>query len=99
MNDTIDAFGLIRDIVILPGIIDTRFSALWGWVNIDRNNNLKDDNAMLFGLFTESDFRLFTLAVDLAYVLPDGDVRDGSNGLFLGLSSVQRLVKLDTAFM
>ena len=63
LNDTIDAIGLTRDTLIFEDIVDTRVSILFGWSNLDRDNNVRDDNAKLFGIFTETDLRISTVAL------------------------------------
>jgi hypothetical protein len=91
LNDTIDAIGLTRDTLIFEDIVDTRMSILFGWSNLDRDNNVRDGNAKLFGIFTETDLRISTVALDAAYVMTDDDVNIGGDGLYFGLSSVQRI--------
>jgi hypothetical protein len=91
LNDTIDAIGLTRDTLIFEDIIDTRLSVLFGWSNLDRDNNVRDENAKLLGVFTETDLRFSTVALDAAYVITDDDTNIGGDGLYLGLSSVQRI--------
>lgn len=96
INDRMDAVGLVRDTVIFPGVIDTKFTALFAWNEVNRNDNDEDDEALLFGLFTETDLRKSTVAADIAYV--DSDDSNGGDGIFLGLSSVQRISDINTAF-
>lgn len=96
INDVMDSVALVRDTIIMPKIIDTRFTGLWGWGNVNRDDNVRDANAMLFGLFTESDLLTSTVDLDLAYV--NTDESDGGDGLYLGGSSVQRISGFNTAF-
>ena len=104
LNDTIDAIGLTRDTLIFKDIVDARMSVLFGWSNLDRDNNVRDENAKLFGIFTETDLRTSTVALDAAYVMTDDDSEMGGDGLYFGLSSVQRIedfnvgVYLNTSF-
>ena len=95
INDTMDALSLVRDTIIFPGLIDTRFTGLWAWNNISRNDNANDDDASLYGLFIETDTRKSTIAFDVAYV--DSNNANGGDGLFLGASSVQRVGNFNTA--
>jgi hypothetical protein len=95
INDTMDAVSLVRDTVIFPGLIDTRFTGLFAWNNISRNDNANDDDAALYGLFIESDTRKSTIALDVAYV--ESNIASGGDGLFIGASSVQRLGNYNTA--
>jgi hypothetical protein len=95
-NDRIDAVALTRDTVISPGIVDTRITALYGWGEVNRNDNREDSNAMVFGLFTESDTRWSTIELDGAYVLSSSE-EDG-DGLYLGAGATQRIGYVNTTF-
>ena len=97
VNDTVDGFGITRDNIILPNVVDIRVTGFWGWNNIDRDNNLEDDDASLYGLFTEADFRAATANFDVIYVDSDERTSDG-DGLYFGASSVQRFGLINTAF-
>jgi len=97
INDTIDAIGLTRDTIIIPGLTpDMRATLLFGLHNIRRNDNRLDDGSFLFGLFTETDLRKSTVNLDGAYVV-SGD-RQGGDGLYLGASATQRLGHFNTSF-
>jgi hypothetical protein len=85
VNDNIDAVGVVRNSISIPGGSNLRATLLYGWNEINRDNNLEDDSASLFGLFTEFDLPCCTVDVDLVYV--DGD----DAGWFGGISSVQRI--------
>jgi len=95
INDTLDAVALVRDTVIFPGVIDTRFTALYAWNELSRNDNIDDDAAHLFGLFIETDTPTSTIDLDMAYVA--SNKRNGGDGVFLGASSVQRIDGVNTA--
>lgn len=101
LNDTIDALGLVRNNVRLPGVSNARISATWGWNEVSRTSaglpsTSDDSEAQLFGLFTSFDTPKSTINVDAAYVLddlgPDGD------GLYAGVSAAQRIGKFNTTF-
>lgn len=99
INDTLDSFGVTRDTIVLPGLSpDTRLTALFGWSNIHRDNNVEDDSAYLFGLFSETDFRASTVNVDFAYVTSDDDGSTGGDGAYLGVAAIQRIGLVNTAF-
>ncbi len=95
INDTIDAVGITRDTLLLPGGPDLRITALYGWDNIDRDNNREDGSTHLFGVFTESDVRSSTIDVDAVYIY---DNAGRTSGLYWGASAVQRIGHLNTAF-
>jgi hypothetical protein len=102
INDTVDVVTVTTDNNMIRGLTpDIRATLLYGWGNIHRNDNQRDRSADLIGLFTETDFRTNTLAVDFAYVVsntndnnriaPSGDV-----ALF-GVGSTQRIGQYNTS--
>ena len=98
INDTIDAVGLIRNNIPLPGTSNFRASAIWGWNRIDRNDLGRETNDNnLFGLFLAADTSLSTYNFDFIYV---NDQANG-DGLYGGFAAIQRLPYFDnvsTAF-
>lgn len=96
-NDTIDAVAVTRDTIILKDIsVDTRATALFGWNEINRDDNEEDDDAYVVGLHTETDFRRSSTSLDLAYVFSDED--NGGDGFFIGASATQRFGHWNTTF-
>jgi len=96
INDTIDAIGITRDTILIPGLSpDLRVTALYGWNDIDRNDNREDDDAHIVGLFTETDFRWNTLNVDFAYVLSTAG--GGGDTALFGVGSTQRIGHYNSA--
>ena len=92
INDNIDAIGIVRNSIRIKGASNTRITGLFGWNNVNRNNNVRDDDATLFGIFTESDWPLSTVDIDLIYV--DAET---NSGYFVGLSGVQRFGHVNTS--
>lgn len=96
-NDIIDAVGVTRDTIIVPGLfVDTRLTGLFGWNEINRDDNDEVDGAYVFGLFSETDFSFSTTNLDLAYVAAEED--DGGDGFFIGASATQRIGLWNTSF-
>ena len=96
-NDTIDAVALTRDTVVFRDVSpDTRITALFGWNDINRDNNVEDHTAYVFGIFTETDFRFSTTNFDVAWVKSDDE--RGGDGLYFGASAIQRFGHWNTAF-
>lgn len=94
INDNIDAIGIVRNSIRVSGASNTRMTGFFGWNNVNRNNNQRDDEAALFGLFTETDWPVSTVDIDLVYV----DASDSSgSGYYIGLSGVQRFGHIDTS--
>jgi hypothetical protein len=88
MNDTMDAIGVTRSSLFLFGSDASHVTAVYGWNNISRGNNIKDDSAHLFGLLSSFDFVTSTVDVDLLYVpAPD---RSGGDGLYAGAGLTRR---------
>jgi len=96
-NDTIDALGVTRDTIIIPGLTpDMRVTGLFGFSNVNRANNAHDGSAYIFGIFTETDTAISTFDVDLAYIASSFPA--GGDGVFLGVSSTQRIEDINTTF-
>ncbi len=112
INDFIDAVGITRNNLRPRGTANLRLTGLFGWNHINRNTpsadllirNLESDSAKLIGLLTETDWRFSTVAIDAIYVeggtfraagLPD--LRAG-DGLYAGISFVQRIGTLNSSF-
>lgn len=113
INDFIDAVGITRNNLRPKGTVNLRITGLYAWNQINRNTpsnsavirNREADGARMFGLFTETDWRFSTVAIDAVYV--DGGVFPGLNGLpavnagdgvFAGISFVQRFGTLNSSF-
>lgn len=87
INDTLDAVGIVRNNLQLFGASpSTRLTFLYAWNEVNRNNNQEDNDAQLFGLFTETDTRRSTIEFDLVYI----NSEEGGDGLFAGYGSTQR---------
>jgi len=95
LNDTIDSIGIVRNNLLPFSSTNSRATFLFGWDEVNRDNNVEDRSAQLFGLFTETDFACNTVNLDLVYVEADGTTGDA---FFWGLSSIQRLGHFNTAF-
>jgi hypothetical protein len=97
-NDTMDSIGVTRDTVFIPNAsVDTRITALFGFHDVNRNDNEHDHDAYVLGLFTETDFRATTTNLDIAYVISDDD-DDGGDGFYAGASATQRIGHWNTSF-
>lgn len=96
VNDIIDAIGIVRNSIYLPGVSNLRVNAIYGWHELHRDDNTQDNTANFFGVFSEFDFDCCTVDVDFAFVGSDDD--DSGDGVYAGISSVQRLSHFNTAF-
>jgi hypothetical protein len=94
INDTLDGVALVRDTLYPPGGSDLKLTFFYAWDNIDRNDNLEDNNAQMLAVFSEGDFGKSTIQADLVYVY-DGDEGDG---FYWGAGAIQRIGQINTAF-
>lgn len=92
INDVIDGIGLTKNSIRFDGVdwlTNLRISAFWGFNEVNRDDNVDDNKAKLYGLFTAADTVWSTLEADIVYV----DSEDDEEGDLLawGLSSTKRL--------
>lgn len=87
-EDVIDAFGLTRTSLFFLGASALRTTFIFAWNELNRNNNLRDNSAKLFGLFNTADYAADTVDFDLAYV--NADDFTGGDGFYVGLGDTRR---------
>jgi hypothetical protein len=96
INDTVDAIGLIRNNLIIPGGSNLQISGLYGWGEINRADNVEQDKDLhLLGLFLQADLPISTVNADFVYTL---DEVNDNDGVHWGLSAIQRIGHINTAF-
>lgn len=88
-----DAVSLVRNNLQLPGTSNVRISVFYAWDNVYRDDNRLDRDAQLFGLFTETDFPVTTIDLDLVYLDAGEDTGDA---FFSGIRGVQRIGPFNT---
>ncbi len=88
-----DAVSLVRNNLQLPGTSNVRISVFYAWDNVYRDDNRLDHDAQLFGLFTETDFPVTTIDLDLVYLEAGEDTGDA---FFAGIRGVQRIGPFNT---
>jgi hypothetical protein len=93
IDDTIDAVGITRNTLLPRGGSDLQVTFLYGWHEIDRDDNREDDGS-LFGIFTALDLPISTVNVDFVYVLDD---QNNDDGFYWAISSVQRIGHYNTS--
>jgi hypothetical protein len=93
LTDTLDMFGLVRNNLTLKGYSNLRISGLYAWGRVDRNNSTSESDPEMFGLFTAIDGHVSTFNIDMIYVRDDD-----ADGAYLGLSAIQRIKGISTAF-
>ncbi len=95
LNDEVDAIGITRNNIHLPGIPSLRSSFVWGWNELGRSDSERDDKANMFGLFNSADMHSTSWNLDLVYVTDEDEVGDSYH---VGFSAIQRIGFLSTAF-
>lgn len=95
INDALDAVGIVKSAIPLTHTNNTRITGVYAWDQVHRNNNALDDTARLAALLSEYDFVCCTVNVDLIQM--DSD-RPAGGGWFAGVSSIQRIQGINTAF-
>ncbi|MAS97210.1 MAG: hypothetical protein CMO55_28805 [Verrucomicrobiales bacterium] len=89
INDTIDAIGISRASLFNFGANATRITAIAGFNQVHRGDNVRDPDAAIFGILTSMDYTASTLEVDFLYV--DGDPRTGGDGVYAGIGDTRRI--------
>ena len=95
VNDDLDAVGITRNSILPRGGTNMQLTFLYAWNNVHRDDNLEDDPADLFGLFITADYSRSSINADFAYVF---DTDQNTDGVYWGLSAVQRIGLVNTAF-
>jgi hypothetical protein len=84
-DDAIDAFSITRTSLFSLGASALRTTLLFGWNEINRNDDIQDNKSKLIGSFTSADYEFGTVDFDAAYV----NERE-AGGVYLGLGLIQR---------
>ncbi|MFT5496573.1 MAG: hypothetical protein ACI9TH_001973 [Kiritimatiellia bacterium] len=102
VDDNLDAIGIVKNNMMLPGTSNIRMTGLFAWNEINRNGGVEDDNAMLFGLFSAVDFARTSMELDAALITSDTVTEDdrisGGDSLHFGLGFIQRVGLYNTSF-
>ncbi len=96
INDRIDAVGITKNDLLLPGLANLQITGVYGWNKINRGDNVEDDSAHLLGLFLEADTDWSTINFDAVYVYGD-DGGENTDATYLAVSAVQRIGRFSTA--
>ncbi len=76
INDIVDAVGIVRNNLHLPGVSNLRVTAIYGWGELDTQR--PDPNAQMVGLFLAADTPKIRWDIDGAWVKDAGSGNDGS---------------------
>ncbi len=94
INDVFDSVGFSFNGFQFPQAGYWKMTALYGWAELHRGNNKKDPSSNLIGFFNEIEFLKTTVNFDAVYVVSDNN----DDGLYFGLSAVQRFGMFNTTF-
>jgi len=68
INDTMDSFAVTRSTIPFSGTNFARIGGFFAFGNIDRSNNVDDDRAELYGIFSAIDVAHSTFEIDATYI-------------------------------
>lgn len=88
-EDMVDAVTVTRNTINGGSILNMRVTGVYVEDEINRNNNVRDPDSKLYGIFTETDLATSTINADVATV-HSSNAQFGSMTAF-GLSAIQRL--------
>ncbi len=99
INDFLDGVGFVRNTMLPSGTSNLRMTTFYAWNEVHRGNNFQgnnvdDERAQLWGLFTQADLPISTIDVDFVYVHSGGT----GDAFYAGVSAVQRIGHYNTAF-
>jgi hypothetical protein len=88
INDSVDMVGITRSSLFLAGSNASHLTVLFGWNNLAQGDNIKQDDARLFGFQSAFDYNKFTLEADAFYVSAPENA--SGDGLYAGLGLTRR---------
>ncbi|WP_028301236.1 hypothetical protein [Oceanospirillum beijerinckii] len=93
VNDTMDSIGIVKNNLLLSGMSNARITFLYAWDEIHRGNNVEDDHAKLYGLFTSYDLADTSIDADVIYVDSSDDIaaKHYGDSIHMGISAAQRI--------
>ena len=91
VDDTIDSIGLVRNSLHTKYTSGWRLNFFYGFNDVNRNNNRRDDSAQLIALSTSADFHWSTMDFDFVYVPASQRTGDGIYGGFSGIQRINLL--------
>jgi len=101
-DDSIDMVSITRNSLNIPGGSTLRISGYYAWDQIERADNARDENAVLFGINAAADFPVTTVDADALFVASrtggTAAAPNGGDGFYAGIGANQRLGKLNTVF-
>ena len=93
-DDSIDLVGVTANALHFPYVPTARVTGLFGFGEIERGHNQEDPHALLAGLDFAADTAWNTLEATALYV----SSRNGGDGFYSGIGSIQRFGRFNTVF-
>jgi hypothetical protein len=90
-DDAMDLIALTKNSLLPSGTSTLRISGIFGWNEIDRNNNREEKDAYFFGLNSQWDTYTSTWEADIAYVLSE----NRTDGFYAGVGRTRRIGKVN----
>ncbi|NND81683.1 MAG: hypothetical protein HKN50_04570 [Gammaproteobacteria bacterium] len=98
INDTLDLFGLSKNNIRFEGVpwlVNWRSTFMVAWDEVNRENNVEDDTATLYGWFNQWDTIRSTIDLDIIVVESD---LENADQLVTSINFIQRLGKIGSTF-
>lgn len=96
VNDTIDSVGIVKNNLMLPGVTNLRLTGLFGWGQVHRNDNRRDEDAHLWAASAAWDTFSTTYEADVAYVEAPEDGTSQGDSAHVGFGAIQRIGSWNT---
>lgn len=98
INDTVDAVGITKNNLFPEGFSNLQLTFIYGWANLNRDDNDRKTNQHLFGFFAQADLGKTSLNLDMAYIWDASGRERNQSSFHWGASAVQRLGYFNTSF-
>ena len=92
INDTMDSVAVTRSTIPFPGANFGRVAAYMAWNQVNRSNNIDDNEGELYGLFSAFEFAHSTVEFDVTYINTNSTVGDQFNA---GASLIRPFIILE----
>jgi hypothetical protein len=88
VNSTVDMVGVTRSSLFLAGANASHLTVLFGWNDLSQGDNVKQDDARIFGVQSAFDYTTFTVEADAFYVSAPENA--SGDGLYAGIGITRR---------
>ena len=74
-----DSIAITKSTIPLPGTNWARLGGIFAWNNVNRSNNIDDDDGLLYGIFSSVEFDHSTINLDTTYIDSSNAIGDQFN--------------------